>query len=93
MGIVILSGFPSEATSQLEGIPFSWAMFSSDIARTSEEIPTMVRSKNEAQATTREIEQMRRFMSFCLSFCLGISSNLFSFNKICLLLIIYYACG
>ena len=53
-------------------MPFSLAMVSSDIARTNDDTPIIVNIKNEAQAKTRAIEPMRRFMSFCLVFLDGI---------------------
>lgn len=66
--MVMVSGLPSEAAFQEAGIPFSLAIVSSDMARTSDDTPIMVNIKNDAQAKTRAIEQMRRFMSFCLVF-------------------------
>lgn len=68
MGMEIVSGLPSEAVCQEDGIPFSLAIVSSDIARTTDETPIMVKTKNETQAMTRATEQIRCFMSFCLVF-------------------------
>ncbi len=53
-----MSGLPSEAVFQIAGMPFSLAMLSSDMARTIEETPMMVRTKKETQATMRAIAQM-----------------------------------
>ncbi len=61
----MLSGLPSEAACQEIGTPFSLAIVSSDIARTSDETPMMVKIKKDAQAMVREIMQRRFFMSFC----------------------------
>lgn len=63
-----MSGLPSEAVCQEAGIPFSLAMVSSDMARTMDETPIIVSTKNETQAMTRATEQIRCFMSFCLVF-------------------------
>lgn len=41
------------------------------MARTSDEIATIVSIKNEAHAVNRAIEQIRCFMSFCLYFSLA----------------------
>lgn len=68
MGTVIVSGLPNDAAFQDAGMPFSLAIDSSDMARTSDETPMRVSIKNEAQATTLAIEPRRRFMSFCLAF-------------------------
>lgn len=64
----MVSGLPREAICQEDGIPFSLAIVSSDIARTTEETPMMVRTKNETQAMMRATEQIRCFMIFCLVF-------------------------
>lgn len=63
-----MSGLPSEAVCQEAGMPFSLAIVSSDIARTMDETPIIVKIKNETQATTRAIEQIRCFMIFSLVF-------------------------
>ena len=52
-GTVIVSGSPSEAVFQDDGMPFSLAIVSSDIARTSDDTPIIVSIKNEAQAKMR----------------------------------------
>ena len=54
----MVSGLPSEAVCQDDGIPFSLAMASRDMARTSDETPMMVKTKNETQAITRATEHM-----------------------------------
>ena len=61
---LIVSGRLVEAAFQLLGIPFSLAMFSSDIALTNDETPIIVRIKKEIQAIVREAAQMRCLMSF-----------------------------
>ena len=66
--MVIVSGLPSEAVCQDDGIPFSLAIVSRDIARTIDETPMMVKTKNETQAITRAAEHNRCFMIFCLVF-------------------------
>lgn len=68
----MVSGLPSEATFQTAGTPFSLAMFSRDIARTSDETPIIARARKEAQAMMRATEQMRCFISFSLYFLVGI---------------------
>lgn len=66
--MVMLSGLPSEAACQDVGMPFSLAMVSSDMARTSEETPMMAKIKKDAQAIVREMMHKRFFMSFCWAF-------------------------
>lgn len=53
-----MSGFPSEAIFQDEGIPFSLATASKVIALTNEETPMSARTKNDTQAVTRATEHM-----------------------------------
>lgn len=72
MGIVIVSGLPSEAISQEAGIPFSLAIFSSDMARTSDEMAIIAKAKNDVQAEMRAMEQIRRFRILFCCFFVGI---------------------
>lgn len=59
-----MSGLPREAIFQAEGMPDSLAIVSSDMARTSEVMPIMVKIRKEAQAITRATELMRALISF-----------------------------
>ena len=79
IGMVIVSGLPREAACQIDGIPFSLAMASNDIALTKDDTPIMVSTKNEAQATTRATEANRPFIRFCL--VIFISLTLIYYNK------------
>lgn len=67
----MVAGLPSDAVSQTLGMPFSFSTSSSDIARTSDDTPIIVSIKNETQAMTRAMAQMRCFRSFCLYFFIG----------------------
>lgn len=68
----MVSGLPNEAICQEDGIPFWFSTLSSDIARTSDETPMTVSTKNDTQAMMRAVAQRRCFISFCLIFSRGI---------------------
>lgn len=64
----MVSGLPNEAVSHDAGTPFSLAMFSSDMARTRDDTPIIVRIRNEVQAIARATVQILCFIIFCLAF-------------------------
>lgn len=65
IGRVMESGLLTEAVCQAVGIPSSLAMVSSDMARTSDETPIMVKIRKDAQAMARAVRQRRCFAAIC----------------------------